>query len=83
MIDAILILLSCTGTFVAGYFYAMSKTRREIREIRQQTVCLLQQSEGIIQRIATAQETIRSLQEQRKTQTDAPLLQEDSSKQSK
>lgn len=76
MIDAILILLSCTGTFVAGYLYAMSKTRREIREIRQQT-------EGIIQRIATAQETIRSLQEQRKTQTDAPLLQEDSSKQSK
>lgn len=76
MIDAILILLSCTGTFVAGYLYAMSKTRREIREIRQQT-------EGIIQRIATAQETIRSLEEQRKTQTDAPLLQEDSSKQSK
>lgn len=80
MIDAILVLLSCTGTFVAGYFYAMSKTRREIREIIREIGAL---TEDVIQRVTTAQETLRILQEQEKTQTDASLLQEDSSKQSK
>ena len=85
MLDAILnaslILLSCTSTFVAGYLYAMSKTRSTIREIRKQT-------ESVIQRVATAQETLRALQNKQKsantgqTQTDAPS-QEDSSKSSK
>ena len=86
MLDAIfnasLILLSCTGTFIAGYLYAMSKTRSTIREIRKQT-------EDVIQRVATAQETLRALQDGQKsadtgqTQTDITPSQEDSSKSSK
>lgn len=76
MIDAILILLSCIGTCIAGYMYAMSKTRREIREIRKQ-------AEDVIQRVTIAQETILRLQEQEKTQTDALSLQDDASNQSK
>ena len=85
MLDAILntslILLSCTSTFVAGYLYAMSKTRGTIRQIRKQT-------EDVIQRVATAQETLSTLQNKQKsantdqTQTDT-LSQENSSKSSK